>query len=581
MDKKDSFLKMISALIQKITGVQLGEKQRTMVETRIRKRMMELSIPDFEVYESHFREHVREETQALVSLLTTHHTYFFREFSHFEHLQGAGLAQLISEVRKRGDKTLRVWSAACSRGQEVYSLSMFLNRELKIQAPDLNYEILGTDVDPESVKIGQNGVYGWHEIKEVPLALLGDHWARGKGEISNYVKAKDSIRSKCRFRVENLLQLSPGSRDERFDVIFCRNVFIYFTREQIQAITLDLLKRLHPHGLFYIGISESLNGLPLPLKSLGPSIYGNADVKVVTQTEETGKVAFTRPARVVCVDDSSSIHALMKQILKKDFGFEIVGHAMNGVEAHEMIERLKPDLVTLDIHMPEMDGIQYLEKHYKLGHPPIMMVTSVNRENQELATRALELGASDFVEKPAFNNLQERGEEIRNKLKLLFTQGGKVSKVLTLQKEMAKSSNHSKGTVLLILGRKPDASFAVLLREMGKQFSRVGVYCDSQSWMEETQRMLSITPAEHLKDLKALESFTAVGGVGVGVLGAISGKTSMKVMSLRATVLLLEDLGDGRGSPELQDYAQDIVPVSSFSFMIGEALGHGLGKKAA
>ena len=123
--------------------------------------------------------------------------------------------------------------------------------------------------------------------------------------------------------------------------------------------------------------------------------------------------------RVLCVDDSASIIALLKAILSPKFGFTVVGVAENGSVAVQMVKDLKPDVVTLDIHMPEMDGVSYMENHFKKGsHPPVVIISSVAREETELTQRAIAAGASDYVEKPAFNNLNKHSEEIRQKVQM-------------------------------------------------------------------------------------------------------------------------------------------------------------------
>jgi chemotaxis protein methyltransferase CheR len=275
---------------------------------------------------------------------------------------------------------------------------MYMKYHLQSYGADLKFRILGTDVDEQSIRIARNGVYPRREIREVPLAYLGNHWARGTGDIAEFVKAKGSIRDAVRFEQANLLDFKDRFEGQKFDIIFCRNVFIYFTPEQIRTSTAMLLRHLEPQGYFFIGISETLNGLGFDLKSEGPSIYRAREKEAQTtpvipiregiQVPESG----TRPIRVFCVDDSPSVHSLMKQILKSEHGFEIAGSAVNGIDAAEKLKKLENvDVVTLDIHMPEQNGVEYLEKNFSLHHPPFVMVSSVSRDQSDLAMRTLEL----------------------------------------------------------------------------------------------------------------------------------------------------------------------------------------------
>jgi len=592
--------------VTKMTGVQLGDKQRSMVQTRLNKRVQDLGYRSLEDYQVYYETNEKSEIQHIISLLTTHYTYFFREFSHFEFLSEKALPALVPEIRKRADKTLNVWSAASSRGQEVYSLAMYLQYHLQTYGTDLKFRILGTDVDEQSVRIARNGVYPRREIREVPLAYLGNHWARGTGDISEFVKVKGSLRDSVRFEQANLLDLKDRFEGQKFDIIFCRNVFIYFTPDQIRTSTAMLLRHLEPKGYFFIGISETLNGLGFDLKSEGPSIYGlrekspvNAPVIPLRSGAGTPATA-PRAIRVFCVDDSPSVHTLMKQVLKPELGFEIVGTAVNGVEASQKLKELKDvDVVTLDIHMPEQNGVEYLEKNFSAQHPPVVMVSSVSRDQSALAMRTLELGASDFIEKPALNKLQERGEEIRAKLKsaVLMKRVGAARKAeldSQFKKDLVIRNPESKARVLVtgmghlkktvgfikdLEGVQPpvyllfegvegnlQAIADELARATGKKVvapaSIIGKAKPGEIWVLDYHQALGVLPTLHGPDR-----------VGVGVFGEL-GKTAAQLLKgWHFGQLLLEDLGDGKGTETLQLYATDVFPSTSFGFIGTEFFG--------
>jgi chemotaxis protein methyltransferase CheR len=256
-DNDQDLVRIVSDIVGKITGIQLGTREANMVKSRLSTRMSELGLTSPHDYLRHLDANRVSESSALVSLLTTHHTYFFREYAQFDYLIASGLNQIIQAAKLDGRKHLRIWSMACSRGQEVYSLAMFFSHHLKAIDETITFEILGTDVDPESVAIAKNGVYRWEEVKGIPSIYAAGHWARGVGEISEFVKAKPSIKSPCRFEVMNLLDLKAidGAPQRTFDLIFCRNVFIYFELEKIKSITEAIIKRLTPGGIFNIGLS--------------------------------------------------------------------------------------------------------------------------------------------------------------------------------------------------------------------------------------------------------------------------------------------------------------------------------------
>lgn len=613
LDQSDNSLKQIAAQISELTGNQFGEKQYSMIESRLKKRSLDLGLHSLEDYYSYFWKHKDQESKNLISILTTHHTYFFREFSQFEYLETKALPELLSVVRQRPDKTIRLWSAACSRGQEVYSLAMFMDHFLKKFAPDLTYSILGTDIDPESVSIGSNGVYTRKEVKEIPLAYLADHWARGTGEIAEFVRAKDSLRKKTRWEVMNLLQLSPTFKDQ-FDIIFCRNVFIYFNHQQIKTITTNMLNHLSGDGYFFAGISESLNGLSLPVASQGPSIYRHAhkivkpvptrETKLTSQVKEPVKPTTSSPVipvqaqkdvlRVVCVDDSPSIHTLMKKILAPEEGFEIVGNAINGIDAAAKIKELKPDVITLDIHMPEQTGLEYLMKNFNGTHPPVVMVSSVSREDSDLAISALKAGASDYVEKPAFNNLAEIGEEIRRKLRAAYR-----NKVVYHDKgNLGLDESFKRPQVI----EKPERFVRVIVAHLSDKQRLSDFFQGTGHNQPPTVVLIEGSPhalPEFAKSLRAqfveavpsLERADQVFVMDSKTLGEsvvnkykdrpasflIFGEPSKRTVHLttlfKTVQVLSEDLGGRNTKNPLKASASDIVPVTSYAYMSSEYLG--------
>lgn len=412
-----------SKIVTEMTGIQLGEKQYSMIESRLKSRLIKLSIDSFKDYIVHLKKNLESESQALISLLTTHHTFFFREFPHFEFMLNHALENLIAAARKRPSRTIEIWSAAASKGHEVYSLAMFFDFHLKAIAPDVKFKIYGTDVDPESIAIAKNGVYRNDELKQSPATYLGDHWVRGTDEVKSFSKVKKALKDHCHFEVCNLFSIKPFVQNKKFDIIFCRNVFIYFNAEQIKSLSTSLLECLEPHGFLILGLSESLNGINNSVQLIAPSTYRIPPAPAATNANKAPllvKPVATEPAkpfRILCVDDSPTIHSLLGQILTKEYGFEIKGKAMNGREAINILKTETFDAITLDLHMPELDGIGFLTE-YKNKDIPIIVVSSVNRDDLSMAHKALSLGAMDYVEKPSLQNKAQAGNEIRSKLKM-------------------------------------------------------------------------------------------------------------------------------------------------------------------
>lgn len=418
-----SVVEQVSKVVSDMAGIQLGEKQSNMVENRLKTRMLKLGIDQFSSYLKYLKMHEEEESQALLSLMTTHYTFFFREFTHFEFLLNKGLNRLIEVARSRADKTIHIWSAACSRGQEVYSLAMFFEFHLSQAAPDINYKIWGTDVDPESVSYAQNAVYKLDELKQSPAMYVADHWVKGTGNVTGYIKAKAQLTRHCQFQTVNLLKCDSFLKDKKFDLIFCRNVFIYFNQEQIKSVTQTFMNNLQQEGFLFLGVSETLNGLGLPYELMGSSVYQHRQVMKTVKPSTVAPPAFAvkpalpRTLEILSVDDSPVILTLLGKILNSE-GFKVTATAKNGREALEILKTKKFDAITLDLHMPELDGLGFL-KERGANSTPVLIVSSVNREDTSIAQKAISMGAKDYVEKPSLENLSQAGNEIRSKLKTI------------------------------------------------------------------------------------------------------------------------------------------------------------------
>ena len=608
-DSYDLLVEKVSSIVARISGNVLGEKQALMVQTRIKKRMSDLRLSTAQEYIKYIDANREKEAGVLVSLLTTHHTFFFREFTHFEHLK-LHLPELVKKVRSRGESTLKVWSAACSRGQEVYSLSMFLDFYLSKIDPTMKFKITGSDIDPESVKIAANGVYHRREIKSVPMNYLGNHWARGTGEISDFVKAKKTISENCEFKVCNLLDFQKEMRNEMFDIIFCRNVFIYFKTEQIEEITANFLKHLHTDGYLYSGISESLSGLKLELQNCGPSVYGHKrieEAKTISSlpsriAEPAASVieavtASPEKLRIFCIDDSSSILTLLKKVFSSDDQFEVVGTASNGNDAREQLKNLKGkvDVVTLDIHMPEMDGVTYLETYYESEHPPVVVISSASREDSDAAMRCLRAGASDFIEKPALNNLMERGEEIRTKVRVSYIDKNLAKKHISsvdkeFEKEISIEDPSSKFRVLVssISDQKKVINFFHELH--GDQPATLMLFEGQDNLLEALKEDMSdkikypievvdtidrkfesgkVYIADFKKVFEKAHEYHHDSKTSVMIFGQCSKHSSEKILNWGDAQLLIEDIGV---NGTLSEVATDVVPVTSFAYMSSEYL---------
>jgi chemotaxis protein methyltransferase CheR len=468
---KDQVVKQISELVTLRTGNVFAAKHKSMLEARLHSRMMGLEIEEWHDYFEYVIDHREDELAELDSLLTTHHTFFFREMAHYEFIRD-NLPKLINNARERGDDKIRIWSAACSRGHEVYSLAMYLHYYLPRLASDISFDILGTDIDHNSIETCENGVYKYDEVSQIPLIYLNDSWTRGSGEISHFAKIKTHLNEKCRFQKMNLKEFTKNF-SEKFDVILCRNVLIYFSAEDVLAISKSLSKHLHENSFLISGLSEPLNAKEIKLAPLGSCVYTNTKVIAPEIAESKSKPVLTvaKPVaaaliKIFCVDDSGSVLKILEKMFSKENGYELVGTAKSGVEAAQRIPTLKIDVVTLDVHMPEMDGLTYLEKHYKSGHPPVIMLTSVGKDEGDTISKAITFGAFDHVEKPSLGTFTKSAEEIKTKIKLALENKSPVSySINNLSYEM-KISNPQNKWIIWVVDSTRDSDIQNMIKDL-------------------------------------------------------------------------------------------------------------------
>lgn len=490
---------------------------------------------------------------------------------------------------------------------------MYLAEHLPKIDPSFEFEILGTDVDLESVKLAKNGVYRWDEIKESPAIYLKDFWKRGKSEIADFVRAGDNLRKFCKWEVQNLVDPDLGQGRGNFDLIFCRNVFIYFTPEQVKQITQKLLNVLSPAGFLFVGLSESLLNLGLSVDYAGPSIYQRQGVKEksdlavakpVIETSKPHSKPLQQPQtlKVFCVDDSGTVLTLLKKVLQPSSGFEVVGTAKNGREAQEKVAAgLKFDVMTLDLQMPEVSGLEYLRSIQAEKHAPIVVVSSMSREDSQGGVAALALGARDFVEKPTLSNLDQKSEEIRFKLKSAFQ--NRNHKVKPVQNPL-RSKGYKvdpKQSLRIVLASVGDREKAVLLAKSLESSDAPtllffeGTEDLAHSQLSDLQRVCP-HPVSLLKDqtnfansglwISALDltkfqsilSQSSDKKLSVCVMAGVSNKWEASIPKARSGVqFVIEDVEGGLG-PEflissLGSLADHQVPVTSFVYHSIEFLG--------
>lgn len=244
------------------SGIHLSVDKKPLVKARLQKRLRHLQLNCFEQYVQLLNQPDQsEEQQQALNSLTTNETYFFREEAHFEFLQ-QHLAQLKQQP------SLRIWSAAASTGEEAYSLAMLLADQLGLHH---NWRLVGTDINNEVLHHARQAVYNIRQTERIAQPLLQQYCLKGVGKDQGKFMIRPELRNKIEFRQANLMDL-PATL-EKFDVIFLRNILIYFKLEDRKHIVNSVLNQLKPGGMLVVGHTESINGYHPALKMIQPSCY--------------------------------------------------------------------------------------------------------------------------------------------------------------------------------------------------------------------------------------------------------------------------------------------------------------------
>jgi chemotaxis protein methyltransferase CheR len=251
----------LSVYIYDYSGIKLPPSKLTMVEGRLRRRLRALQIASLDDYCAYVFEQggLEQESVHLVNSLTTNKTDFFREPAHFDYIVQAALPGFMYQGRDR----LKMWSSACSTGAEPYTLAMVMSDFLK-DHDGVNYSILATDLSTDVLDVARRGVYPQEQLAPTPAALRRKYVLESKDKAARLSRIAPSIRSKVAFARLNLMD-DVYAVDRDMDIIFCRNVLIYFDKPTQQAVLSKLCDHLRPGGYLFLGHSESTTGLTLPL----------------------------------------------------------------------------------------------------------------------------------------------------------------------------------------------------------------------------------------------------------------------------------------------------------------------------
>jgi len=266
-------LKRVAKFIGDEVGIQLPAAKRTLVESRLRKRLRVLGFEDFKSYLDHTLESSQGELEKLqlIDVLTTNKTDFYREPDHFDYLVKSAIPSLEINRKRQSRRELNIWSAGCSTGEEAYTLGIELN-EVASRQSSFSFNILATDISHNCLSKASSGIYIERQVEPIPLALKRKYLLRSHNPESGLVKVGPELRSRIRFKSLNLMA-DHFSLANKMDVIFCRNVMIYFNNELREELVSKFEKQLVEGGYLFVGHSESLNGIKTTLKQVAPMVY--------------------------------------------------------------------------------------------------------------------------------------------------------------------------------------------------------------------------------------------------------------------------------------------------------------------
>ncbi len=262
-----------STYIRNELGIKMPDAKKTMLQARLQKRLRMLGMNNYEDYAEYVfsDQGIKDELPHMIDAVTTNKTDFFREAQHFPYLVETALPEMIRLYGAGARRKARIWSAGCSTGEEPYTLAMVLS-EFNSRCAGYRFEILATDISSRVLRDAARGIYTHEKVAPVPLPLRKKYLLKSRDRQKGLVRVIPALRERVTFKWLNFMGDYFGINDT-FDIIFCRNVLIYFDRKTQETVLNRVCRYLVPGGYFFAGHSETLNGLNVPLVQASSTIY--------------------------------------------------------------------------------------------------------------------------------------------------------------------------------------------------------------------------------------------------------------------------------------------------------------------
>ena len=272
-EMSNELFQRLSEFIHDEIGIKMTPAKKTMLETRLARRLKAIHLPSYHEYCDYLfsAQGISEELTAMIDVVTTNKTDFFREPGHFEFLVRQALPDLVARLGAGVFRPLAAWSAACSSGEEPYTLAMVLE-DFARGMRGFQYQVLGTDISTRILDKAKIGIYEEERTAAIPEVLARRYLMRSREKQRRLVRVVPELRAKVQFRRLNLMEGDFGLR-EKMDVIFCRNVLIYFDRPTQEQLIRHLCNHLAPGGYLFTGHAESISGFDAPLECAANTVF--------------------------------------------------------------------------------------------------------------------------------------------------------------------------------------------------------------------------------------------------------------------------------------------------------------------
>ncbi|MCI6662993.1 MAG: protein-glutamate O-methyltransferase [Treponema sp.] len=263
----------IASYIEKNVGIKMPPEKRLMMQSRLTSRLKALQLDSFKQYIDYVfsgKDTDNHEIIMMIDAMTTNLTEFFREPQHFDFMRNVALPEYAAQGRGK----IKLWSAGCSTGQEPYTLSMVMSEFIR-QNPTSSirdYSVLATDISTKVLDKAASAIYPMDAVRGIPTEIMHQYFLKGKNPSNPSVRLKQEIRNRVNFMRLNFMDDDYGFRDT-LQIIFCRNVLIYFDKTNQERVINQFLRYLEPGGYLFLGHSETIFGMTLPFRTVAPTVF--------------------------------------------------------------------------------------------------------------------------------------------------------------------------------------------------------------------------------------------------------------------------------------------------------------------